>query len=344
MASQHKLNISLIGCGYWGPNFIRIIQNSDHAFLSKVCDVDVQKLNLLRKKNPSVLFFDTAEEIINDPKIDAVVVCTPVKFHFELTKKLLQAGKHVLCEKPLAQTFLECEELKLVAEKADKKLLVGHVFEYNSVVKYMKHLISEKTIGDVLYLQFTRTGLGPIRNDVNVVYDLASHDVSMAISLLNKIPAAVTCSGSSFIQEGIEDVAFIQLEFPDKILVNITVSWIDPMKQRLVKIVGSKKMLVFDDVSITEKLKIIETGKDYQNPSGDFGSFQLSIKDGEIVIPNLPHPEPLLTEFNHFINCIKGSEKIITNAEHAGLVVKILEAVQSSLKNNGAKVILQREK
>jgi predicted dehydrogenase len=173
-----------------------------------------------------------------------------------------------------------------------------------------------------------------------VVYDLAAHDVAIAISLIGAEPVAVTASGSCIIRPGREDVAFIILEFDHGLKAQITCSWIDPIKQRLVKVVGSKKMMLFDDVSVSEKLRIIETGEDYQNISGDFGSFQLSVKDGGITIPNIPYPEPLQTQFKHFINCISGTEQPITGVAYAAATVRVLEAIQHSLKNGGLRVSL----
>lgn len=339
-APQNKINVALIGCGYWGPNFIRVIQSSEKVFLTRICDRDEAKLQAVSAKHPNVICTSDIEDIINDDAVDAVIVCTPANTHFDITRKLLLSGKHVLCEKPLANTAADCDELQKISIATGKQLLAGHVFEYNEVVKHMKKLIAGNEIGDVLYMQFTRMGLGPAREDVNVIFDLAAHDVSIAISLMGKLPVAVTANGSCFVNPALEDVAFIQLEFPGKVFANINVSWIDPMKQRLVKVVGSKKMLLFDDVSITEKLKIIKMGKGYQVNSGDFGSFQLSVKDGEIIIPNLQHPEPLITEFDHFIGCIKGQEKPQTDAVYAGRVVKVLESAQESIHNNGKKIML----
>jgi len=339
-AVKNKINFALIGCGYWGPNFIRVIQNSESAFLSQVCDTDENKMAGLKAKHPGLEFTGNLEDIIANPEIEAVVVCTPANTHFDISKKLLLSGKHVLCEKPLANNATQCLELDTISRQTGKKLLVGHVFEYNEVIRHMKKLITCGEIGDIFYMQFTRMGLGPARNDVNVIFDLASHDVSIAVSLMNAMPVAVSANGSCFTKDGLEDVAFVQLEFANKVFANINVSWIDPIKQRIVKVVGSKKMLLFDDISIAEKLKIIKMGKGYQISSGDFGSFQLSVKDGEIMIPNLQHPEPLITEFNHFIAGINGEENIVTDATYAANVVHVLELAQTSIRNNGKKIIL----
>ena len=329
-----------MGCGYWGNNFLRVIQNSDSATLVKVCDTDIKRADALSSKHAQINFTSDVDQIIYDSQIEAVVICTPVSTHFNITEKLLLAGKHVLCEKPLTKSADQCEYLYQLAKKQKVKLLVGHVFEYNSVVQHMKRVIQRNEIGPILYFQFTRVGLGPVRNDANVVFDLAAHDVSLAISLMGKMPIAVVANGSCFLQDQIEDVAFIQLEFADHVYATINVSWLDPIKQRLVKVVGSRKMLLFDDVSVSEKLKIIETGKNYQEQSGDFGTFQLSVKDGEILIPNLQHPEPLVTEFHHFTACIRGSEEPLTDARYAAKVVKVLEAAQASILENGKRVLI----
>jgi predicted dehydrogenase len=338
--TNNKLHFAIIGCGYWGPNFIRILHQMDNVVLKSVCDIHPQQWSLHQAKHPAIHFTVAVDDIVNDSTIDAVVICTPVSTHFELCKKFLVAGKHVLCEKPLSDNVNDCTTLAAVAEQNKKMLMVGHIFEYNSVIQYMKDRLQQGSLGKLHYLQFTRMGLGPVRNDVSVLYDLASHDISLAISFIGHMPIAVTASGSWFIQENIEDVAFIQLEFPNKIMVSINVSWLDPIKQRLIKIVGEREMLLFNDVSISEKLRIVTTGKNYQTSTGDFGGFQLSVKDGEIIIPNIPHPEPLITEIEHFIHAIHTNTAPLTNGAYACNVAKVLDAAQLSMKQNGLKVQL----
>jgi predicted dehydrogenase len=335
-----KIKFALIGCGYWGVNFLRIIANSDRAILDKVCDTDTNNMAVLANKYPHINFTDDVDEVSSSGDIKAVIICTPVHTHFELAERFLLAGKHVLCEKPLAIDLNQCEHLYQLAKKQGVQLLVGHVFEYNSVVQHMKAMIGQGQIGQVLYLQLMRMGLGPVRKDVSVVFDLAAHDVAIVLSLMLQMPVSVSAIGSCFLQKGIEDVAFIQLEFAEKVIASINVSWLDPIKQRLVKVVGTKKMLLFDDISLREKLKIIETGKNYQNNSGDFGNFQLSVKDGEITIPNLQYAEPLISEFEHFISCIKGNQEPLTDAAYAAKVVQVLQAAQASIRQNGKKIIL----
>jgi predicted dehydrogenase len=335
-----SLNIALIGCGYWGKNFLRIIQNSETAQLVAVCDINLDHVTKMSAKHPHVFFTNELHTLLNNATLDAVVICTPTATHYTIVEMFLQAGKHVLCEKPLTNNYSQANALNDLAKARGLILMVGHVFEFNLAVQKMKELISQNQIGVIQYMQFARFGLGPIREDVSVVFDLASHDVSIALSLMQCMPIAVSASGACFFQKEIEDVAFILLEFPNQIFASINISWIDPIKQRLVKVVGSKKMLLFDDVSISEKLKIIETGKNYQPNTGDFGSFQLAVKDGEINIPNLQPQEPLVTEFNHFVSCINQKVEPITNGKYASDVVKVLVAAETSIKNNGGKVLL----
>jgi predicted dehydrogenase len=333
-----KIKFALIGCGYWGVNFLRIISNSDLATLEKVCDTDTANRDLLANKYPHISFTVNVSEIIASTEIQAVVICTPVNTHFELTERLLKAGKHVLCEKPLTDKAETCEQLYQLAKKQNLNLLVGHVFEYNTVIRYIKGMLETDQIGRILYLQLTRMGVGPVRQDVSVIFDLAAHDVAIAISLMRQMPIAVSASGSCFLREGVEDVAFIQLEFSDKVIASISVSWIDTIKQRIVKVVGAEKMLVFDDISIDEKLRIVETGKNYQTAPGASDSFYQSVKDGEILIPNFQYIESLISEFEHFVACIKGEEEPLTDAAYAAKVVRVLEAAQSSIRQGGKKI------
>jgi len=289
---------------------------------------------------PGVEFTTSFDDIVQNPAITAVIISTPVKTHFELAKQCLVAGKHVLCEKPMTQTSQEARELIELSRKKKLVLMPGHVFEFNSIVRYMKRLLDAKRIGEVIYISMFRTGLGPIRNDVNVVYDLASHDISILNLLLGSPPVTVSAIGKSFVKSSREDVAIISFEFPGKVIASLTVSWMDPIKQRLIKVVGTKKMLLFDDVS-AEKLKVINTGKNYQSLKGDFGSFQLSTKDGDILIPNIKYPEPLKLEYEHFINCIRKGKSPMPDAESGSSVVKVLEAVCQSIKQNGKKISLK---
>lgn len=338
---SREIKFALIGCGYWGAKFLRIISNAAEASLKVICDTDSSNISALSARHPQVSFVQDVAAIAADPEIEAVVVCTPVDTHLAVTEMLIRAGKHVLCEKPLAQTAAQCEYLYTLAQEHKVTLLTGHVFEYNPVIRYMKQMIDSNAIGAIRYLQLMRMGLGPMRSDVSVVFDLAAHDVAICMSMMGQMPLSVMASGSCFVKKGIEDVAFMQLEFTGGVIAGIGVSWLDPIKQRLVKIVGEKKMMVFDDISVTEKLKIIDTGKNYQSNPGDFGSFQVSVKDGQIVIPNLQYAESLVLEFDHFTACIAGRETPVTDAAYAARVVRVLEAAQESIRHDGKKIYLR---
>lgn len=333
-----KIGIGLIGCGYWGPHFIRVVGENLLSNLIRVCDIDESRVKECRKLFPEVAFTTSINSIINDPQIKAVIISTPVITHFMIARRCLEAGKHVLCEKPLTYKSKEAEELIVLAKRKKLVLMPGHVFEFNSVVKYMQQFIAARKLGKVIYINMFRTGLGPIRNDVNVVYDLASHDVSILSFLLGMTPESVSAFGRSFVSRKHADVAMISFEFPKKIIAMLIVSWMDPIKQRFVRVVGTRSMLLFDDVSTTEKLKIINTGKNYQSLMGDFGSFQLSVKDGDIVIPNIPYPEPLKLEYEHFIDCVIKGKIPVTDGKSGLSVVKILEAICDSMDKDGKKI------
>lgn len=333
-----KVGVGLIGCGYWGPHFIRVAGENLLSNLIRVCDTDESRVKECRKLFPGIAFTTSVNSIINDPQIKAVIISTPVITHFTIARRCLEAGKHVLCEKPLTYKSKEAEELVALAKRKKLVLMPGHVFEFNSVVKYMQRFIAAGKLGKVVYINMFRTGLGPIRNDVNVVYDLASHDVSILSFLLGMAPESVTAFGRSFVSRQHEDVAIISFEFPRKIIAMLTVSWMDPIKQRIIKVVGTRSMLLFNDVSTTEKLKIINTGKNYQSLRGDFGNFQLSIKDGDIIIPNIKYPEPLKLEYEHFIDCIIKGKLPVTDGRSGLSVVKILEAICDSMIRGGKKI------
>ncbi|MBS1625948.1 MAG: Gfo/Idh/MocA family oxidoreductase [Bacteroidetes bacterium] len=333
-----KIKFALIGCGYWGANFLRILAGSPLVTLVSVCDTDAGRREAMQALYPHVTFTGDIADVTGDTEIHAAVICTPVETHLPLTEQLLRSGKHVLCEKPLTSTAQECLYLYDLAQQMQRCLMVGHVFEYNSVINYMQHMIAADQIGPLRYLQFTRMGLGPVRRDVSVVFDLAAHDVAIALSIAGTMPLSVMATGQSFQPSGLEDVAFIQLIFPRGVIASINVSWLDPIKQRLVKVVGRDKMLLFDDLSLGEKLKIVEMGQNYQDAKGDFGSFQLSVKDGQIIIPNLQYPESLLTELEHFAECIRTGAVPRTDGRYAYRVVRVLEAAQESIRHDGKKI------
>jgi len=272
-------------------------------------------------------------EILEDPNIQGIIICTPATTHYSVARAALQQDKHVLVEKPLTTSSIEAKELLLLAEERKRVLMVGHVFLYNSAIMQIKQYIDNGDLGKILYVYSSRTGLGPVRSDINVCWDLAPHDISILCYLLNKKPLHVTSNGEWYLKQGNEDVAFNTIEFDQNLIANIHVSWLDPIKIRKLTLVGTKKMLVFNDILPTEKIKIFDKGFTYERPLGDFGDFQLSLRDGDILIPKIKITEPLTEQCIDFIACIKNNKKPKSDGEHGLLVVQVLEAMSASLKS-----------
>jgi predicted dehydrogenase len=331
------VNLALIGCGYWGPNYVRVFNEIDDSNLIYIADVDHAKLTKLTK-NSSIKVTKDYKEILADDKVDAVVISTPSTTHYEIAKNCLLKGRHVLVEKPMTLSSKESEELIKIADSKKKVLMVGHTFMFNPAVQKLKEYIKDGTLGDVYYISLVRTGLGPVRKDVNAMWDLAPHDVSILNYLLDTTPNRVSAIGGDYIRENIEDVVFINLTFESKILANIHASWLNPHKVREVTVVGSKKMAVFDDVAATDKIKLFDKGVQKEYAYASYGEFQLKLRSGDILIPDIKMSEPLKNQCLHFIDCVKNNKKPITDGRNGLEVVKVLEAAQESLKNGGREV------
>jgi len=278
--------------------------------------------------------------LVYNPNVDAVVVSTPASTHYEMVKECLEYGKDVLVEKPFTLSSRDAEELVVLARKKERVLMVGHTFIYNPAFCELKRLASSGDLGGIYYLHFSRTGLGPIRKDVNVMWDLAPHDLSMLLHLVEEMPVRVSARGQSYLQEGIEDVVFMTLDLPNGVLAGVHASWLDPYKIREVTVVGSKKMAVFDDVEKLETLKIFDKGVERSGEKiyAGYGEFQLSVRDGDIRIPKIEPGEPLKNQCKHFLECITKRKEPITGGEEGLKVVQILEAAQKSLGSNGVPI------
>jgi predicted dehydrogenase len=332
------LNIAVTGCGYWGPNLIRNF-NQNKSFNMKVaCDLDKDRLEYIKELYPGIETAQNFEELLKDETIDAIAIATPVYTHFPLAKLAIEHGKHVLIEKPLASSTKQCLELIKLAKEKKRVLMVGHTFEYTAAVNKAKEIIQSGEIGEVMYISSTRVNLGLFQKDINVIWDLAPHDISIIIYLLGKPPISVGGQGKAHFKEGIEDVANITLNFQNGAIAFINNSWLDPNKIRLTNIVGTKKMLVYDDISPNEKIKIYDRGVEIPPHYDTFGDFQFSYRYGDIRIPRLQEYEPLKVECNHFLECIK-ENKIPRSDGSSGLrVVSVLEAANHSMKNGGAMI------
>jgi predicted dehydrogenase len=317
------MNVLLIGFGYWGRNIARVINANTSVKLYGIADLNSEYESYIKDIYPNTILSTSYKDFITDPKVEAVIIATPAYSHLKLVYEFVDVGKHVLCEKPLGFCRNEFQQLRQKAEQERVILMVGYTFLYNSIVKFIKKRIEGKSCGKFLYATFKRTGLGPIRTDTNVIADLAVHDFSMCIYWFG-IPIWVKNSSDKKNPE----VAFIQLGYPNDFIINIHVSWLSPMKQRVVEIVTDKEMIVFDDVSTSEKLKIISTGTSYLDKGGDYARFQRSVKDGDILIPNIDCPEPLSEEFSSFIKMIEvlgGNEENLAISEEVSSVLEALD-------------------
>lgn len=332
--------IGIIGCGRWGQNYVRVFSELTAPVVA-VCDQDEARLQMIRRRYLGVRTFLDFRELLAEETIDAVVVATPTSTHYELSKSALLARKHVLVEKPMVLDPAHGRELIELAERLGLVLMVGHVFLYNPGIVKLKEYITDSTdgVGQIYYLYATRTNLGPIRKDVNVVWDLAPHDVSIFSYLLNTRPVYVNAVGARLLGNCREDVAFITLTYPGDIVANIHVSWADPNRVRQVVVVGNRKRVVFDDLNIQEKIRVFEKGVSVSGTDTDsFGEFVLSIRDGDITSPKVEVREPLKEQCVDFLACLQGRARPRADAYQGLEVVEILTAIQRSIEMEGARV------
>jgi len=329
------VRIGVIGCGYWGPNLVRDFSEIDGVKIITCADLAKERLELIKKKFPEISVTTDSAAVINDKSIDAVVIATPAHTHYAIARESLKFGKHTFVEKPLAFAPEEAEELITLSEKMKKVLMVGHTFEFNPAVEKIRECIKKKELGDVYYITSRRLNLGKIREDINAMWNLAPHDVSILIYLLGTMPTEVKAWGACFLQNGIEDFVTVMLAFPGNIIANILVSWLDPLKVRDMVIVGSKKMILYDDVDNEGKIRIYDKGADKLISPQAFGEYQIKLRAGDILIPKLPMYEPLKKECEHFVKCIENNKVPLTDGRNGLRVVKVLAAAQESLKNGG---------
>lgn len=332
---MNKLNVGVIGCGYWGPNLIRNFVEIPESNLVAVADVDTERLAHIKSRYPAVETTRDYGEFFSMP-VDAIVVATPPATHHPIAMDCLQHGRHVLVEKPLALNSRDAQELVEVADAQGLTLMVGHTFEYNAAVHALKEIIESGELGQVYYIDMVRVSLGLYQADLNVLWDLAPHDVSILRYLLDQDPISITAQGAASIFPGKHDIAHLHLTFPNNILAHIHVSWLDPCKVRRVTVVGSHKMVIYDDVETLEKIRICDKGVEAPPYTDTFGEFQCSYRYGDIVIPHIRFTEPLRLECQHFLNSIRDRTEPRSSGRVGLKVVKILEVADRSL-HNGAR-------
>ena len=337
--------VAVIGVGYWGPNLVRNLVGIPDVEVASLCDLDEKRAEQIRDRFcPQARIFTDYRYLAENPEITAVVIATPVRTHLELGTAFLSAGKHVFMEKPLARTVEECRTLIDLAERHERILMVGHVFEYNGAVQQIKHYLDQGELGKLFYVYSQRVNLGRIQNDVNALWSFAPHDLSIMYYWLAQEPVRVSARGFSFLNNKIEDVVFVTLEYPGGIGAHLHLGWLDPRKVRLMTLVGSKKMLVYDDVSVDAKIQIYDKGivelDHFLDSPETFAEFQFQIRQGDMVIPSLQFSEPLQLECRHFIECIREGRRPITDGWDGLRVVKVLEAAEKSIKQGGQPVEL----
>ncbi len=330
--------IAVVGAGAWGRNHIRVFSEIPHAKLKYICDNDPSKLLTLQRLYPQVSMVENLTPILRDPEVQGVVIASSASSHYVLSREVLLADKDVLVEKPLSLNIEDAKEIVNLSEKRDRILLVGHLLIYHPVVDRLKEMVQSGELGTIHYIYTQRVNLGVIRQDENALWSFAPHDLSVILYLLEEEPTVVSAHGESYIQKGIEDVVFLSLRFSDGKMANIHMSWLDPHKLRKITIVGSKKMVVFDDMEASEKLKIYDRG--VKSLSYDTYGEYLSLRFGDITIPNIKMVEPLRAEAEDFVQCIESRKRPKTGGEDGLKVVRILTSAQQSLKKGGIPIPL----
>ncbi|MBI4494286.1 MAG: Gfo/Idh/MocA family oxidoreductase [Chloroflexi bacterium] len=331
---KSPVGVAAIGCGYWGPNVIRNLAELPGFRLRAICDLSRERLEAIGRRYPAAWATTRYEELLGDPEIEAVYVATPVSTHYPLVRAALRSGKHVLVEKPLATSVEQGEELCELASSAGRTLMVGHTFVYSPPVRKVKELLDTDVLGQVFYIDIARVNLGLFQKDVSVLWDLAPHDLSILLYWLGCAPLDVSARGRSFVKDGLDDVAFLTLQFPNEVLAQLHVSWLAPSKLRRTTIVGSKRMVVYDDVEAVEKVKVFDRGVDRVPES--FGEFQLTYRSGDVVSPKIENTEPLYLQCSHFLECIRTGCRPLTAGPDGVEIIRILAAAQRSMNNGGA--------
>lgn len=333
--SNRPTRIAVVGAGHWGPHLVRNFEANAGSRLVAVCDTSAERLRALSRSFPGIRMESSTDRILDDPEIDAVVIATPASTHYELTKRALLSGKHVLVEKPITTRSAEAEELEALARRQGRVLLVGHVFLYNEAVRRLKAIVTAAEFGKTYYVHTRRTNLGPVRSDVHAGWDLASHDVSIFLYLLDEVPAEVTASAQTYIRPGIPDVLFSTLFFASGRVAHLHASWLDPQKIRALTVVGEHQMVVFDDVNMLEPLRIYNKGfrrvDDRERVVDTFAKFRVELVHGDVVIPQVASGEPLRLECQAFLDAIRDGTEPLANAALARDVVRVLEAIDRSI-------------
>lgn len=329
------MNVAVVGAGYWGKNLIRNFATVQRCSLKYVCDLDEKLLAVQKRNFPFINTSTNLDDVLGDSQVEAVIVATDVPAHFSVAQRSLEADKHTYVEKPLTLKASESKILLELAKTKGLKLMVGHLLEYHPAVTYIKEMIDKGAIGQPYYMYTQRVNLGIVRQNENAWWSLAPHDISVICYLLGSEPVSVTAHGQCFLQKDIEDVVFATIKFADGKMANVHCSWLDPHKIRKMTVVGSEKMVVFDDMEASEKVRVCDKGAAIKHDISTSYAEVVSLRFGDIVIPKVPGGEPLSIECKHFIDCALDGVPIRSDGIDGLRVVRVLEAGQKSLKSDG---------
>jgi predicted dehydrogenase len=333
------IRVAVVGAGHWGPNLIRNFHDESRSDVTWVIDTNAARIDQLRERYPNARMSPDAGDALSDPQVDAVVVSTPTITHYEIARRALRQDKHVLVEKPVAASCKQANELCDLAESRGRILMVGHTFLYNSAVRWVQKYIEAGDLGRIYYISMVRTNLGPIRMDVNAAWDLASHDISIANHWLGAEPQSAAATGGNWINPGIQDAVFSTLRYSDDVLVHLHASWLNPRKARDITVVGAKRMLTFNDLDITEPIRIYDKKVSDERTQVEFidsiASFRASVREGDITIPRVTLAEPLKTQCGRFLDHIQDGGRPDSDGRFGAAVVRVLEAMERSMQNAG---------
>ena len=334
------IEVAVVGIGGWGKNLARNYAQIPESNLRYICDLDQAKLDQAARQYPGTRMTRSFDELLQDPALHAIVIATTAPSHYQLCKQTLLAGKDAYVEKPFVLQVHEAEELTRLAEQQKRLIMVGHLLEYHPVVNRLKDMIRNGELGQVHYVYAQRLNLGTVRGDENALWNFAPHDISSILYMLGQEPTDVSARGQSYLQREIEDVVFLSLNFANKVMAHIHVSWLDPHKTRKITIVGSRKMVVFDDLEASEKLRIYDKGAQVSTDYDSFAEY-IGLRFGDILVPYIKMSEPLRLECLHFLECVKTRRRPLSDGQDGLRVVKVLDAAQRSLKANGEPVRIQ---
>jgi predicted dehydrogenase len=334
-------SVAVVGLGYWGPNLVRVLIERTDVELRWICDTDLSRLERYGRRYPSVRLTREIDEILDDPELDGVMLATPVFTHYALARRCLEAGKHTFVEKPLAPATSLAEELINLSDERELVLMCGHTFLYSPPVRAVRELIDSGELGKLYFVSASRVNLGLHQRDVSVIWDLGPHDFSILLYWLGRAPNTIRATGRDSIVPGIADVAFVTMEFGSGLIASVELSWLAPSKLRRTVVVGSKRMVVYEDGG-AEPIKVYDRGVDYKDPE-TFGEYQLSYRSGDILSPKLSTEEPLSLEVGDFLRAISSRERLPHHLSLARDVVRLAEAAHTSLANGGERVGLSGE-